>query len=327
MPGFISITRCSRVHRRKSKPIGFTLIELLVVIAIIAILIGLLLPAVQKVREAAARAQCSNNLKQIGLGTQNFAGTYVGQLPPAIGNFPSYTQDNRGGNFSYCGTLMWILPFIEQQNLLNWCKNSNGTGYDPELGAGPQSVGGCPWSGSSGNQTPKTYLCPSDPTWSPTAWGGLGSYVVNGMIFQADWVGYSYFPATITDGSSNTVFFTESYSGGNYNVSSTNLWWWDYNTFMTPTSSNSDCGSLNFFGTAFTPLIQPTPQYCNTHYQSNGWGGNFSVCMCRATSPHTGGINVGMGDGSVRLVTASVTGTTWFAACTPNYGDILGSDW
>jgi prepilin-type processing-associated H-X9-DG protein len=49
--------------------------------------------------------------------------------------------------------------------------------------------------------------------------------------------------------------------------------------------------------------------------------------MCRATSPHTGGINVGMGDGSVRLVTASVSGTTWFAACTPNYGDILGSDW
>ncbi|HEY2909300.1 MAG TPA: DUF1559 domain-containing protein, partial [Gemmataceae bacterium] len=90
---------------------GFTLIELLVVIAIIAILIGLLLPAVQKVREAAARMACSNNLKQMSLGTINCADTNQGRLPPSVGLYPGNTAAT---NQSDGGLFLHILPYIEQ---------------------------------------------------------------------------------------------------------------------------------------------------------------------------------------------------------------------
>src|SRR5581483_182234 len=94
---------------RRARRGGFTLIELLVVIAVIAILIALLLPAVQKVREAANRSQCTNNLKQLGLGLHNCQGVY-GYMPPGTGNFPQNTANF--GPWSF-----YLLPFIEQDGL------------------------------------------------------------------------------------------------------------------------------------------------------------------------------------------------------------------
>jgi prepilin-type N-terminal cleavage/methylation domain-containing protein/prepilin-type processing-associated H-X9-DG protein len=322
------------IHRFFRLRRAFTLIELLVVIAIIAILIGLLLPAVQKVREAAARIQCGNNLHQMTLAVQNFADSNQTKMPPALGTFPQPNQGRCGGTSTsgFGGAMWFLLPYIEQDNLYKACicnpaipvgQFGGGNGYDVEQGLLPASAGGVM------QNVVKTYNCPSDPTLNNgfSGWAAVGSYVYNGMVFQADWVGYSSFPATLADGTSNTILFTETYAGGTYQNSDQSLWWWDYNSFQTPPNANADCGGQGYFGVAFTPLYKPPVTYCQTTTQVWQWGGAASVCMCRAVTPHTGGINVGMGDGSVRSVSVNISGATWFAASTPAGGEILGSDW
>src|SRR5882757_6024898 len=120
---------------------GFSLFELLVIIAVIAILLGLLLPAVQKTREAAARIQCANNLKQITLALHNINDTY-GRTPGVFGDFPA-----EGSNGTY---FFHILPFIEQDNLYKNAKLDNG--------------GFSVWHNATYSVSLKIYLCPSDPT-------------------------------------------------------------------------------------------------------------------------------------------------------------------
>jgi prepilin-type N-terminal cleavage/methylation domain-containing protein len=284
---------------------GFTLIELLVVIAIIAILIGLLVPAVQKVRAAAARLQCSNNIKQQSLACVNCADTNGGLLPPSIGLYPSNYGRQADGN-SDGGIFLHLLPYIEQQNLFNATSGTN------------DSRNGTHQTYSQWNMPVaivKTYICPSDHTISlGQSWTGdkaYGSYGVNGQLFKHNYNwGYSLaqYPGSITDGTSNTIFFTDKLSVcsyGNYNGN----YWPDWG----PIFSSADLGGTPL-GAASIFQVQPKglPANCD--------GG-------RASSDHTAGINVGLGDGSVRFVSAGVSGSTWWAALTPSNGDLLGSDW
>jgi prepilin-type N-terminal cleavage/methylation domain-containing protein len=147
---------------------GFTLIELLVVIAIIAILIGLLLPAVQKVREAAARTQCANNIKQIGLGLMNYESTY-GKLPPAS-QVPWTKVGSGDDNMDYTKLFgpnwaVLLLPYIEQQALYQQANVQSYPGIPTpvaQTNVQPAGVNGLTWRWVVGT-TVKPYLCPSDP--------------------------------------------------------------------------------------------------------------------------------------------------------------------
>jgi prepilin-type N-terminal cleavage/methylation domain-containing protein len=325
--------RLSRPGRRLR---AFTLIELLVVIAIIAILIGLLLPAVQKVREAAARTQCQNNMKQLGLAIHNCNDTY-GKLPPLVGYFPGSTGTRNTIHF-------WLLPFIEQDNLYKSAANPTVSGaFDPaNFPVGPNNA--------AGTQLVKTYLCPSDPSvgadgHTPNAGnlaiGGGGerrptaaSYAANGQVFASGFNGNfvpswpasnsssAGIPRTFVDGTSNTILFAEKFgdcggnSGSGTNSNNGGTFWYRNETIPST------------YGPYFNTRAEAVPMPNNTFQVRPIPFNNTATCLFYLpSSGHTGGMNVALGDGSIKFVSQGISSATFWAASTPANGDLLGSDW
>jgi prepilin-type N-terminal cleavage/methylation domain-containing protein len=311
--------------------LGFTLIELLVVIAIIAVLIGLLVPAVQKVREAAARLSCGNNLKQLGLAAHNYHSVY-GYLPPGYnGPNPNIHYPLSGhltaGNPKWVGVLAYLLPYVEQDNIYRQLRVMNDSSYTGT------------WYGTNPDWTlahtqVKTFLCPSDP--NPPGGGlssGAGAFlhtyspdnnsVAYGAVFY-------YFPGENTLGKTNYLGVAGALGAGAI------------------TSSPTDGPGANlaiyqgiFTNNSKTKLETITDGTSNTLMFGEGLGGvksprdfQWSWMGCGAlgtkfglnesggwqyfNSGHTGIVQFCFGDGSVRgLRYAGTTqrnpaGATWY---------------
>jgi prepilin-type N-terminal cleavage/methylation domain-containing protein len=330
---------------------AFTLIELLVVIAIIAILIGLLVPAVQKVREAAARVKCSNNMKQFGLAMHNCNDTQ-GRLPPMAGTF--------GGAY-YAPLFFHMLPYIEQDNvwkMATWMDLGAPVGQ-----ATPNAFTniGVIWpTWDSANPTTKTWLrqsrvavyqCPSDPSlesgsgatdWEP----GDSSYAGNFQVFggagntsTSNWDGQARIPATFQDGTSNTILFAEKYAQC-YGSSAGGTWWMRgvYHGVQSFTGIGNPGSDDSYPGDRFSAVFAGGNGDDGTNWatgsgskflvQPKNWSSTSGQCDRRwASTGHTAGMNVGLGDGSVRFLSSAINPTTWWDACTPAGGEVLPSDW
>ncbi len=293
---------------RHQRSRGFTLIELLVVIAIIAILIGLLLPAVQKVREAANRTTSQNNLKQMSLAAQNYHDA-MDRFPLA---FVDWDGNDTAAWWNQAGsTHYYILPYIEQQALAD--RTTNGLFYF--------------WHVYT-NFGVKTYVnpgdasCPANGLYNDAGWGNYG---VTGYASNLQALGY-YFRsnnqrmmkmADISDGTTNTIFFSEKVAvclnttiPSGYTAAKYNIWaygrtaWAEWNPVF----------GYQITGPASKFQVNPTTRV----------GGTCDPRL--ASSPRSSGIIVGLGDGSVRLLRSSLDPNLWWGACTPNGGEVL-TDW
>ena len=285
--------------------LAFTLIELLVVIAIIAVLIGLLLPAVQKVREAANRMSCTNNLKQIALGCHGYHdsnGVFQrGYVLKTSTTPPLHGRENNG-------TFIAVLPYIEQSNIYaNWKWQP----FNYATNAGPPTVPG------NSTMIVKTYQCPTQSgsvTWpyeiiSANVYLSLTSYTGNagtrayngcydnctlaqepgdGIFFKDSKVRI----ANVTDGTSNTLFFGErNFRETGPCTSTGNIPWniTDWGSWGVSNGTNNAMGDNG--GSSWVPINFTCATAADATRRLNAWG-----------SLHSGGANFAFGDGSVRFL-------------------------
>jgi prepilin-type N-terminal cleavage/methylation domain-containing protein len=289
---------------------GFTLIELLVVIAIIAILVGLLLPAVQKVCEAAARSKCQNNLKQIGLSIHNYASAYSDKLPPDM----DYIL---GTNQGWSNFWFYLYPYLEQSALYNL----------------PAGQGAC-WNNGVATSIVKVLICPSDPTnttglattgangWSATSYAPVMQLF--GSLNQTD-------PAATAAGIWNAMSFSQ-FNIGNIpdgtslqvgvveRVGSFPAYGWS-NTITYPMGGpwgwNSVGSQYGPWG-LYLPLIQPP---------LNSWQGNRQPAHPYYPVTYHPAMQTLMMDGHVIGVTGTVDQNAWNAVCQPSDGAVVDGSW
>jgi prepilin-type N-terminal cleavage/methylation domain-containing protein/prepilin-type processing-associated H-X9-DG protein len=293
---------------------GFTLVELLVVIAIIGILIGMLLPAVQQVREAARRTQCANNLRQLALACHNHESAFM-RFPPGlnlpIGNGSGMIWPNSSiaqavgqppNSDQFGSWLVWIMPFMEQDNIYDNLDLTQ-RGYANTLG--PNSIGAT---------VVDSFFCPSDiseekvvtyTTGGNTYYFGGNSYFANAGVQSwyhqtATFDGVFYYNSkttfgSITDGSSNTLFIGERYSFDPEYPALRNFRGWAWANVNAP--RNFLAGALEPINYQLPAGSGPSPSYALTDRKFSSF-----------SSAHPGGANMSLGDGSVRFMTLTTTG-------------------